>query len=239
MLIFCFFLSACNSGKVKVLDATAQLHSTLAAALEGREVSCDFQLSKKISKGEWRLEFAFFKEGKLINEDDDSFEPSMFGGCIGTPMSIKEQGKRKFIPDNKIKFDNINVKLFFIDLEYVNLNEKIKNKKQYKAFLSVKADNIDFSETILIPKSVLDLRGVDIGTFPKDFAYPDNIIPIFYLREMDFWEEWEITEDSLPSPKNNLKEFIVAKHPGTMIICFLAKDLEAWLDFLDKYHLDP
>jgi hypothetical protein len=231
MILFCILLSACQSGTLKVQNATAKIDtSTLAAAIKAQEVSCDFQLSEKISEGEWELRFVFFKQGKII------FDTGIFGGYIGTPKSIKKRGKRIFVPNDRTKFDNINIKLCFIDVDYLNLNERVFNKKHYKVYLSVEAGRTGFSDTMFVPKSVLNLTGSDIGTFPENFKYPEQIIPVFYLREMHFWEEWEITEESLPSPKKDLDTFISAKYPDTTIICFLVKDFEDYLDFLAKYY---
>lgn len=244
IFIFCMlFFSACQSGKLRVLDASAQIHSnTLASALKSKEISCNIQLSKEISEAEWRLQFALFRKGELINNDDDSYDryftPEMFGGFIGTPIPAKKKGKPVYLPNDKIKFDNIKMKLFFINLEYINLNEKVINRKYYKVSLSVEAGKTGFGDDMLLPKAVMDLGGADIGTFPDNFKYPKDIIPIFYLREANFCEEWEMTEESLPSPKNDLNEFITAKYPDTVLICFLVKDFETYLDFLEKYHPD-
>ena len=243
LLFSILFLAACQSGKLRVIDASAQIHSgTLASALKSREISCDLRLSKEISEGAWRLQFALFRKGKLITNDDNSYDryftPEMFGGFIGTRIRAKKKGKPVYLPNDKIRFDNIKMKLFFINLEYINLNEKVINKKYYKVVLSVEAGKTGFGNEMMLPKTVMDLGGADIGTFPDNFKYPKNIIPIFYLREANFWEEWEITEESLPSPKNDLNEFITAKYPDTVMICFLVKDFEKYLDFLEKYYSD-
>jgi hypothetical protein len=223
MLMFCLLLSACQSGKQKIINVKIKCPlSPLARAIKTTSLSCDFQFANKVSQEEWAVRLVFFHKGKLVNTDNkeyaQSFTSKRFGGFITVPS-----------------FSNVNIKLFFIDLEYINLNENIINKKHYKTFISVKSKGGGFSNTMFVPKSVMDLGGSEVGVFPENFKHPENIIPVFYLRDFQFWCEWEITEDSLPSPGSDLNSFITANHPNTLIICFLVKRGCKYNKFFNKF----
>ena len=241
--IFCCFLAACQSrnASLSIVSATAQAPpGTLAAALNSVEVSCDVKLSKEIFKGEWELRFAFFRKGKLIITGDALDYPCdhrMFGGALGGKMLVRENGKPRLITDRREKFSNFTINLFFINLEYIDLNERIENKKCYKVYLyagAIGSKSRCISEMFL-PKSVMNLSSYDIGTFPDGFKHPVNIIPIFYIRETNFWEDWESTEKSLPPPRKNLRSFIKAEYPDTVMVCILVKNIKSYLDFLDTF----
>jgi hypothetical protein len=247
MLMFCLLLSACQSGKQKIINVKAHMdYDSLASALKVKSLSYDFQFSKPSSSGEWSVFFLFFNKGKLIIEDkknyDPNFDSNLFGGCIGTPKVkwSEETNRSIFIPDDTIKFNEVNIRLFFIDLEYVNLNENVLNKKHYKAFLTITTNDgrLGFSNGMFVPKAVIDLSGHEFGVFPENFKHPERFIPLFYLRNTNIMFGHNITEMPKPSTKSNpeLKSFITANHHKTLMICFLVKtDTHAYLNFCDDF----
>ncbi len=74
---------------------------------------------------------------KMIKKQCSSLSLDYFSRLYRNSKGEAGGNKIIYIPDDTIKFSQVNIRLFFIDLEYVNLNENVLNKKHYKAFLSI------------------------------------------------------------------------------------------------------